>query len=31
MSDGGNTNMREQQMDTESAEPPSPAGSSLIR
>ena len=29
MSDGGSTSLREQQIDTESAEPPSVTGSSL--
>jgi hypothetical protein len=30
MSDGGNSRWREQQVDTESAEPPSVAGSLLL-
>ena len=31
MTDGGSTSRREQRMDTESAEPPSLTGSSLVR
>jgi hypothetical protein len=31
MSDGGSTSLREQQIDTESAEPPSLTGSPLAR
>lgn len=31
MSDGGSSSLREQQIDTDSAEPPSLTGSSLIR
>jgi hypothetical protein len=31
MSDGSNTSLREQRIDTESAEPPSLTGSSLVR